>query len=143
MRIGIDGREFVKGKTTGTARYLHHFLSYGPKQRPDWKFYVFIHDQCEYRNSNRNVFVQKVPQPTTFLWDQCVLPGLLKHFKIDQFLNPYLKYPLFSSCPMALILNDLAAFQHTFVTGIKYFFQNLYFQSFVKGAVQKLSLIHI
>lgn len=137
MRIGIDGREFVKGKKTGTGRYLHHFLLYAPKQKPDWKFYVFIHHRCEYRNSNRNVFVQKVPQLTTFLWDQCVLPGLLKHFKIDQFLNSYLKYPLLSSCPMVLVINDLAAFQNTFATGAKRFFQNLYFRSLVKGAVQR------
>ena len=133
MRIGVDGREFVKGKNTGTARYLRHFLKEAPRQKPDWEFFVFIHHGCDYRNSCPNVFVQKVPQPTVIFWDQIVLPALLRHFAVDRFLNPYLKYPLTTPCPMTLIINDLAAFEVSSIPLSRRF----YFRSLVKRAARK------
>ena len=107
LRIGIDGREFEKGKITGIGRYLLDFLKFATENKQGWKFILFCNQYTGLDFDAKNLEKITIPEKVTFFWDQIKLPYYLRKEKIDIFLTPYFKAPVFAPCKLVVIINDL------------------------------------
>jgi len=106
MRIGIDAREFKQGKITGIGRYLSQFLKYAT-ENSSAEFILFCNQYTEFPfefSNFKKVFIQEY---LTFFYDQISLPLNIWREKIDVFLTPYFKAPIFIPSKIVLIINDL------------------------------------
>ena len=107
MRIGVDVRELERGRTTGIHRFLTNFLKGAASRRPSYHYYLFFNQRTEIPFDQENIRKTFIPEYVTAWWDQVQLPVRLKKEKIDVFLSPYPKGPLFSPCPVVLTIHDL------------------------------------
>jgi glycosyltransferase involved in cell wall biosynthesis len=108
LKIGLDAREFQKGNlVTGIGRYLLNFLEFVTVNKPDYEFVLFCNQHTEVDLESPNLKKIMIPEFLTFWWDQVQLPLSLRREKIDVFLTPYFKAPLFSPGRLVVIIHDL------------------------------------
>lgn len=139
MKIGIDGREFVKNKITGIGRFLYDFLSYAVKIRPNWQFFVFLNQNCELKLETNNLVKIFIPEKITFLWDQYVLFNKIKEYKLDLFYSPYYKFPVFTKIPVITTIFDIIyLLAEPYKNYLKYKF---YVKNFIKLTADKVKKI--
>jgi len=107
MKIGIDAREFVSGQMTGIGRYLWHFLQHATTSKDPHEYVLFCnqktHVPYDLPRLKKVIITENIRQ----VWDQVLLPYNIAREKIDVFLTPYFKAPLFLPSEMVLIINDL------------------------------------
>jgi glycosyltransferase involved in cell wall biosynthesis len=120
MRIGYNA-QILKDGRTGVARYARNVISLLPKIGSQHEFVVFSNSQ-ELKYDEKNV----VLVPTSdfvnssskrVFWEQTVLPGLIKKWKIDLMCYPDHTASLWTKdIKQAIVLHDLApyALPHTF-----------------------------
>ncbi len=107
MKIGIDAREFVTGQMTGIGRYLWHFLQQATTSKDPHKYVLFCNQRTRIPYGLTRLKKVIITENIRQIWDQVLLPLNIKREKIDVFLTPYFKAPLFLSSRMVLIINDL------------------------------------
>ncbi|HOO55585.1 MAG TPA: glycosyltransferase family 1 protein [bacterium] len=107
MRLGIDGREFLRGSMTGIGRYLKDFILWTADNRPDIKPVIFLNQDCEAQFADERIETVRIDERNTRYWDQVQLPAALRKNGIDVLFSPYVKMPIVSPCPVVMVLNDL------------------------------------
>ena len=113
MRIAIDARELI-GRVTGVGRYLSEILS-------AW---------CELPAAARHELVLCAPHPVDLsrwpalrltmldapgrgtMWEQLVLPRLLRRATVDLLWAPAYTGPIWSPVPMVLTIHDVSFAAH-------------------------------
>ena len=141
MKVGIDIRELERGKVTGIGQYLNNFLKSCTKDKQDWEFILFGNQYTEICHDATNIKKIFIPEFLTFWWDQVQLPYNLKKEKIDVFLTPYFKAPLFCSCKLVLIINDLIPLFSQKYKSLRNFINRVYFEGLMKAATLKADKI--
>jgi len=141
LKVGIDVRELEIGKATGIGQYLNNFLKNCAKDRQDWEFILFGNQYTEIGHEATNINKIIVPEYITFWWDQVQLPYHLAKEKIDIFLTPYFKAPLFCTCKLVVIINDLIPLLSEEYKNFKNIFSRYYFKSLTKAATLKADKI--
>ncbi|MBI4723415.1 MAG: glycosyltransferase family 4 protein [Candidatus Stahlbacteria bacterium] len=122
MRVGIDIRELERGKITGIGRYLLSLLEYIESFGLHNEYILFANQNTEYmpksdnrRHSHRrgrasgmfHMRIKIIPEQVRIIWDQIKLPIALNREKVDIFLSPYFKAPLFGVKKKIIVINDL------------------------------------
>ena len=107
MRIGIDAREFQMGRITGIGRYLRQFLVTATARDDSHDYVLFLNQKSDLPFDHPNIKKVVIPEKLTPVWDQFLLPRQARREKIDVFLTPYFKTPLFMPVPRVIIINDL------------------------------------
>lgn len=139
MRIGIDGREFVKHRVTGISRFLFNMLETLTDYKVDWEFYVFLNQHCELSLEKHNIKKIVIPQKITFLWDQYLLLNEIKKLKLDLFYSPYYKFPVLTNIPTVTTIFDVT---YLTVEPYKYYFKNNFFiKNFIRMTSSKVKKI--
>jgi glycosyltransferase involved in cell wall biosynthesis len=98
MIIGIDSREIDTGVFTGIGRALSAFLSYFRRLDDDNRIVLFARRPVADIDDKR-ISRAVVPERGTFVWDQIVLPRLVRQHGVDIFLSTYYKVPLLTPVP--------------------------------------------
>ena len=129
MKIGIDVRELEKGKATGIGQYLNNILIVCAKERKDREFILFGNQNTEISHCSKNIKKILIHEHSTLLWDQVQLPYHLFKEKIDVFLTPYFKAPVFCPCKLVVIINDLIPLLSKEYKNLKNFVSRFYFKS--------------
>lgn len=107
MKIGIDIRELQLGIMTGIGRYLTNFLHWAIPANPDCSFYLYGNKKTHFNCQAENVVIRIIPEGCTLWWDQVTLPRQMKGDRLDVFLSPYIKGPLFTPIPLVTTMHDL------------------------------------
>jgi glycosyltransferase involved in cell wall biosynthesis len=107
MKIGIDAREFVAGRITGIGRFLWHFLQQATTSKNQHEYVLFCNQKTHIPHDLPRLKKVIITENIRQVWDQILLPLNIAREKIDVFLTPYFKAPLFLSSKMVLIINDL------------------------------------
>jgi glycosyltransferase involved in cell wall biosynthesis len=141
VRLGIDGREYQNPGSTGIGRYLSDFIDWLVAERPDVTPVVFLNQRCRYEPSSPRVETIVIPEGFTPSWDQRLLPRALRAARIDVFLSPYMKMPLFAPCPEVLIVNDLIPMRFPLEQSAHGMAQRLYFRAMIAAAVRRAARI--
>lgn len=107
FRIGIDGRELLPDLVTGIARYLRNFLGFAVPAHPEHRFTIYSNRPVHLDLQAPNLHCRILPERLTLWWDQVLLARLARKDRLDVFLSPYDKGPLFAPCPVVLTVHDL------------------------------------
>jgi glycosyltransferase involved in cell wall biosynthesis len=107
MLIGIDAREIQKGVVTGIGRLLNNFLCYFDKGDDEHRIILFSEMTLPVAFGARIIPVVHPPAKATILWDQMVLPRLMKKYHVDLFFSPYYKVPLIGIIPAISTISDV------------------------------------
>jgi glycosyltransferase involved in cell wall biosynthesis len=107
MKIGIDAREFVSGRITGIGRFLWHFLQHATASKYQHEYVLFCNQKTHIPHDLPRLKKVIITENITQIWDQVLLPLNIAREKIDVFLTPYFKAPVFLPSKMVLIINDL------------------------------------
>ena len=110
MRIGVDIRELERGKRTGIGRFLLTVLG-SPVLRSSRHEWILMGNQRTVAPGGFP-FVQ-VTERSRLIWDQCLLPSVLRRHAIQVLFSPYRKAPLWRSCPYVVTIHDLFPFSLT------------------------------
>lgn len=141
MRIGIDIRELEKGKFTGIGRYLRNFLSFTAEFDIENEYILFGNQRTDYNLKIAHQRVEIIPEKLTLFWDQVKLPYHLRKEKIDIFLTPYFKAPLYKTTKLVVIINDLIPLAAPQYQRLRYCLKRVYFKSLIKRTVKKADKI--
>lgn len=106
IRLGFDWREFESGKATGIARILSGVVRYLLQSGQPWEVILFGNQNTEWLAFIPEKSKRVIPEKFTITWDQVLLPKSLRLAHCELFVSPYFKAPLFSPCPVILIVND-------------------------------------
>lgn len=108
MHIGIDIREFKKGRSTGIGRYLRNFIDYVSHYDRENRYTLFANQRTEYRcQLPKNIRIKVIKEWLAPFWDQVQLPLSLKRERIDLFFSPYYKKPFFTPARSIITIHDL------------------------------------
>lgn len=142
LKIGLDAREFQQGDiVTGIGRYLLNFLEFATVNQPDYEFVLFCNQNTKVDLASPNLKKIMIPEYLTFWWDQVQLPSYLRREKIDIFLTPYFKAPLFSPCKLVVIINDLIPLLYGAYRNPRSSLIKIYFKTFARLAVRNADRI--
>jgi len=141
MIIGVDIREFEKGKTTGIGQYLSNFLSTRSVFRAEDKFILYGNQKTAFQPPEGDYVVSIIPERFTFWWDQVLLPWRLYRDRVDVFLSPYYKAPLLAPCPVVITIHDLLFLKFPQRRGIGHLLYSLFFRIFARAVIGKASAI--
>ncbi len=141
MRIGVDVRELERDKATGIGKYLLNFLKFATDQKPEWEFVLFGNQDTQIDLDVPNIKKIFISECVTFFWDQMQLPCRLKKEKVDLFLAPYFKVPLFFCGKLVLIINDLILLLAPEYQNLSNTLKRVYFKSLLKMAIRKADRI--
>lgn len=141
MKIGIDIRELEKGKATGIGRYILNFLRFAVKNNPEWEFILFGNQNTQIHLNASNLKKIFIQEYSTFWWDQIQLPRYLKRERVDIFLTPYLKVPIFLACKLIVIINDLIPLLFPEYQKLKSFPRRIYFKNLGRQAARRADKI--
>ena len=126
-KIVIDCRE-LQGGMTGIGRFLHNFLiSLGSLDREN-KYFLLFNKKTELNIRCDNITSHIIPESSTFLWDQWILPRYLRAIKADVFFSTYYKAPLLASCPTIITIHDVYFFTLPIHRKQNGFLLNLYYR---------------
>lgn len=141
MKIGIDGRELIKGSMTGIGRYLYNFLEFALKERSHYTFILYGNQNTKVDFTSPNLKVKIIPEKFTIFWDHITLSRYIYRDRVDIFFSPFDKAPIFSSAPFIITVHDLLFYiisEKSYWT--KYFYNTAY--TVVRRAIaKKASLI--
>ena len=107
LRIGVDVREWERGKMTGIGRYLLNFLFFAARRRPHFRFFLYGNQQSGFPELPENAQPCVIRERFTFWWDQVSLSRRLRRDGVQLFLSPYPKGPLSVPCPYLTTIHDL------------------------------------
>jgi len=139
MRIGIDGRELVKGKITGIGRFLLNFLCSDLSIKEDWQFVIFLNQDSKFDKEEPHFKKIVIPEKITFWWDQIKLRRWLAKENIDLFFSPYYKVPLLTRSKTVITLFDIT---YLMISPYKDKLSNrLYIRNFLKHSIRKADKI--
>lgn len=141
MIIGVDIREFEKGKATGIGQYLTNFLSARSVFRAEDKFILYGNQKTTFRPPEGKYVVRIIPESLTFLWDQVLLPWRLYRDKVDIFLSPYYKAPLLAPCPVVITIHDLLFLKFPQRRGLRHLLHSLFFRLYAEAIISRASFI--
>jgi len=141
MIIGVDIREFERGKTTGIGQYLSNFLSARSVFRAEDKFILYGNQKTAFQPPEGDYVVRIIPERFTFWWDQVLLPWRLSRDRVDVFLSPYYKAPLLVPCPVVITIHDLLFLKFPQRRGIRHLLYNMFFHIFARAVISKASAI--
>lgn len=105
--VGVDAREWVKGKQTGIGRYLETILQRALEVRPGWRWVLFVGKDCEERIVSDRIEYHLLPTLPAPLVDQISIPAALRKKRPDLFYSPYIKGPWRAPCPTIVTVHDL------------------------------------
>ena len=109
MKIAIDVREIRKDVFTGIGTFTRNFIKYLIRFAPEHT-YILIGNQFTDLTGigmlppNFKTVIQA--EKSTLLWDQVLLPAVLKRTGSDVFFSPYLKMPFFCPIPAVVTVHD-------------------------------------
>ena len=126
MRIGVDAREFEKGRYTGLRTIVRNFLFYADYLGKH-EFIMFCNQDTDLESLASGHKKVVIPENYTFLWDQWLLPKALKENKIDVFFSPYIKTPFWRVCPYVNAISDIIPLAISRFTGIKAVLEKIHF----------------
>lgn len=107
MIIGIDAREIQAGVYTGIGRALHNFLHFFEQLEDEHRCVLFSTQNIPLAYGTRIATVVAPHSGPTLIWDQCILPCLVKKSGAGIFYSPYYKIPLAASIPTISTIFDL------------------------------------
>ncbi len=107
MRIGVDAREWVRGRQTGIGRYLETILQRALETRPEWNWTLYLHGDRERRLQSEAIEYVDLPHGPAPLVDQVFLAGRLKKDPPRLFFSPYPKGPWRAPCPVIVVVHDM------------------------------------
>ncbi len=107
MRIGIDGRELLRGRITGIGRFLRNFLDGVTLLRPPHEFIVYGDERTDPGAVAPPTQLRVIPQRATLWWDHVSLSRAVAADGVDLLFSPYDKGPLRRRCPLVLTAHDL------------------------------------
>jgi glycosyltransferase involved in cell wall biosynthesis len=105
MRLGIDGRELVAGARTGIGRYVTEVVR--TAEQRGWDCVVYGNQWTIFPRAGSERGPKRFYEWNRLWWDQIGLRRRLRQDRIDVFLSPYYKGPVFASCPVVLTVHDL------------------------------------
>jgi len=141
MRIGVDIREFEKGKFTGIGRFLRNFLLYAGENDKENEYILIGNQKTDYLINFDNQKVIIIPEKITFLWDQFTLPNIIKKEKIDLFFSPYFKAPIFTKVRVITVIHDITPLVLQEYQTLKKMLERGYFKCMVKMLATKVEKI--
>ncbi|MGE5473406.1 MAG: glycosyltransferase family 4 protein [Ignavibacteriales bacterium] len=117
MNIAIDLTSIPK-KKSGVGRYLYNLIDSLQKIDTENTYYLFIHDDdiLGFNISNPNFKLIDVKSKylrkvwLRLLWEQFILPGQLKKYKIDLLHSPHYTMPYFSKVKHVVTFHDMSFF---------------------------------
>jgi glycosyltransferase involved in cell wall biosynthesis len=139
MKIGIDAREIERGARTGIGRALVVFLDYFERQKDENSCVLFSTRPIERTVSSR-VHNTVAPPAPSLIWDQIILPRLIRREKPDLFYSTYYKIPFRAACPCISTIYDLMYLtfpEYRKKTGMS----RLYYKTFGRLLVKKAARI--
>jgi glycosyltransferase involved in cell wall biosynthesis len=138
MKIGIEAREFFSGKMTGIGRYLGHFLQCATASDRPHEYVLFCNQNTQVPLNHPKLKKVIIQERVTWIWDQIKLPLHVARERIDVFLTPYFKAPIFSSSYTVLIINDIMPLLFPEESGL---FRRLYFRLMLGIAARRATKI--
>lgn len=139
-KIVIDCRE-LQGGMTGIGRFLHNFLVSLDTLDQENRYVLLLNKPTDLKVPGKNMIRHVLPESSTLLWDQIVLPRYLKDSKADLFFSPYYKLPLLSPCPSVITIHDIHFFNLPLYRDENGFFLNTYYQLAGKLFCRKANVI--
>lgn len=108
MKIGIDVRELQAHTFTGIGTFLSNFIKYIAYYRTaGYNFVLIGNEQTEPPDiRSGNIIFRRLPSRHSIIWDNVLLPKVLKSEKCDIFYSPYYKMPLFLDIPSVITAHD-------------------------------------
>jgi len=136
MNIGLDIRELSVG-STGISQYTRNLLDFINYADSNNNYYLFANRQYTYSTAadttaKIRTVISKLSNNTIF--EQLLLPILLKNNKIDIFISPYYKLPLLSLSQVKKIItvHDIG-----FITfPIQYYGRTRFYRLFARHYLQ-------
>lgn len=107
MRIGIDGRELLRGRITGIGRFLRNFLDGVALLRPPHEVVVYGNQRTDPGAVPPPAALRVIPESSTLWWDHVSLPRAAAADRVDVLFSPYDKGPFLGRCPVVLTVHDL------------------------------------
>lgn len=117
--VGIDGREFARGKFTGIGKYLYNLLSNAVIEGSNSRFILYLNQFSEMPMTLDNLEVRVIPEGNTLWWDQIVLAREIKRERVELFFSPLDKIPVLANCPAIVTIHDLLFFYIPAYKGLK------------------------
>ena len=114
MRIAIDGRELA-GQVTGVGRYLTELLKAwsGAPVAKDHQFVILAHAPVELPRLNGLHVVSEIqPGSGGTVWEQLVLPRMVRKAHANVLFAPGYTAPLTSPVPVVLTVHDVSFCAH-------------------------------
>ncbi len=105
--IGVDAREIQHGVITGIGRALINFIRYFEKFDKENELVLFSETRLPIHLKGNIRRVERQLALPTIVWDQIVLPFLIRKAKVDLFYSPYYKAPIFTTIPVVTQVLDL------------------------------------
>lgn len=103
-------------RSAGIAVYVANLLRGLSVMRSDLRYQVLLGDKrlspTEFDLPVHFSRVSTAHPLTRILWEQCVLPGLLRRLGADLLHAPAFVGPLLSSCPQVITVHDLSFLRH-------------------------------
>ena len=107
MIFGIDAREIQDGVSTGTGRVLDNFLRWFSELDDEHRCILFSEKKLQIEYGRRIIAVVAPAFPLTAVWDQVLLPRLMRRHRIDFLFSPYYKVPITADIPVVSTIFDL------------------------------------
>lgn len=95
---------------TGIGRFLHNFLVSLDTLDQENRYVLLLNKPTDLKIPGKNMIRHVLPESSTLLWDQIVLPRYLKDSSAALFFSPYYKLPLLSPCPSVITIHDVHFF---------------------------------
>jgi len=145
MRIAIDIREFAVSNT-GISQFTGNLLKYLLSQKNEFEYFLFsnrqISDTADKLPKNYKLILSQTKQ--NLLYEQFVLPKLLKSQNIDIYFSPYYKIPLFLDIPTIATVHDIGfitfPLQYYARSGIYRFFAKQYLLLSLKKSAKLIAV---
>lgn len=116
MKIGINTLFYIPGEVGGSETYLLEILRRWRLHDSDHEFTLFTqhenHDKLQNEFSGPRWSFERLPfnamhRPTRILWEQCRLPGRVKHAEMDVLWSPGYTAPLSYRGVQAVSIHDM------------------------------------
>ncbi|MBI3601177.1 MAG: glycosyltransferase family 4 protein [Nitrospinae bacterium] len=130
-----------KWKVTGIGRYLMNFLRYATAAHKEYRFILYGNQFTRLDYQSPNLTLKIILERATVTYDQILLPAYLKNDRVDIFLSPYVKAPVFSPCPYITTIHDLLFLVTPEYTGWRYKPYNEVFKIFGRTVSKRAAAI--